>query len=329
MSRPRIFATVVATFLAAAACNTAPTPSEPPSTQAAGAALEWRTHAPVPTPRTEVAAAALDGKIYVIGGFDDGGTVATVEIYDPVTDSWSDGPQLPIAVNHAMAASGGGDLYLFGGYRGPGLNNATDRAFVFTNKAWRELPRMPATRAAGGASFARGKFWITGGVAPRGLATKTFSFDPDRRHWRTRAGVRTKREHLGVAAYKGRVYVVGGRTAGFATNLDAAERFIVDRRRWRKLPDLPTARGGLAATASSNGFIVAAGGEGPDGTFDEVEAYDVESQNWMSLPRMPTARHGLGVVAIGSVIYVLAGGPQPGLTFTDANESLDLSSLRN
>jgi Kelch motif len=35
----------------------------------------------MPTPRTEVAAAVLAGKIYVIGGFDGlGRTVATVEV---------------------------------------------------------------------------------------------------------------------------------------------------------------------------------------------------------------------------------------------------------
>jgi Kelch motif len=30
----------------------------------------WRTAAPMPTKRTEVVAAALDGKIYVVGGFE-------------------------------------------------------------------------------------------------------------------------------------------------------------------------------------------------------------------------------------------------------------------
>jgi hypothetical protein len=73
---------------------------------------------------------------------------------------------------------------------------------------------------------------------------------------------------------------------------------------------------------------VAAGGEGPEGTFDEVEALDALTGKWRSLPPLPTARHGLGVVAVGTTIYVLAGGPEPGLTYSDANEALDLESLR-
>jgi hypothetical protein len=89
---------------------------------------------------------------------------------------------------------------------------------------------------------------------------------------------------------------------------------------------MPTARGGLAATATL-GFVIAAGGEA-NSTFDEVEAFDITRRRWRRLPNMPTARHGLGVVAVGSRVFVLAGGPQPGLSYSGANESIGLRSLR-
>jgi len=45
----------------------------------------------MPTPRSEVAVAPLDGKIYVIGGFEaDGSPSARVEVYDPATNKWSE-----------------------------------------------------------------------------------------------------------------------------------------------------------------------------------------------------------------------------------------------
>lgn len=67
---------------------------------------EWVELAPVPTPRTEVAAVSDGDLIHVIGGFDGGGaTVSTVEVYDMGEDGWTDGPPLPIALNHAAAAS--------------------------------------------------------------------------------------------------------------------------------------------------------------------------------------------------------------------------------
>jgi hypothetical protein len=90
---------------------------------------------------------------------------------------------------------------------------------------------------------------------------------------------------------------------------------------------MPTPRGGLAAAATENGFVVAPGGEA-ETTFEEAEAYDVEAGTWVSLPPLPTPRHGLGVVAVGTTIHVVAGGPEPGLAFSDAHEAIDLAPLR-
>ena len=42
---------------------------------------------PLPTPRSEIAGAALNGKVYIIGGFDESKqSTTTVEVYDPIAD---------------------------------------------------------------------------------------------------------------------------------------------------------------------------------------------------------------------------------------------------
>ena len=59
------------------------------------AAPEWK---PVPQPfkRRALAAAAVGGKVYVIGGLGvDAGAVRTVDVYDPATRTWAAGPDLP------------------------------------------------------------------------------------------------------------------------------------------------------------------------------------------------------------------------------------------
>ena len=67
--------------------QTATTATASPATAAAPRQRGWQQRAPVPTPRTEVAAAVLDGRIYVAGGFAaDGSTLATVEVYEPEHD---------------------------------------------------------------------------------------------------------------------------------------------------------------------------------------------------------------------------------------------------
>src|SRR5215813_12109546 len=76
----------------------------------------WTTLAPVPSVRQEISTAALDGKIYVIAGFNSsGGNTNTVDVYDPQTNTWASAAPLPIGTNHNAAAVAGGKLYAFGG----------------------------------------------------------------------------------------------------------------------------------------------------------------------------------------------------------------------
>jgi hypothetical protein len=83
----------------------------------------------------------------------------------------------------------------------------------------------------------------------------------------------------------------------------------------------------MAAAATSNGLVVAVGGEEEGGTFEEAEAFHIEVGRWLTLPPLPTPRHGLGVVADGTTVYAIAGGPHPGLAFTGAVEAIDLAPL--
>ncbi|MGH2710598.1 MAG: kelch repeat-containing protein [Actinomycetota bacterium] len=301
-----------------------------PSSAAPGARpFAWQRLARAPTARTEVAAALDgDGRIVVAGGFDDSSqTVPKVEIYDPDRDSWSAGPALPVAVDHVMGASLDGTVYVFGGFRADGSPN--DQAFALQGSSWRQLPRMPEPRGAAGAAAAGGQIYIAGGIGPSGLATSTLIFDPSGGgSWSTAPGLHEPREHLGVASFGGRVYVLGGRAGGDLS--DATEVFTPKNGSWRRLPDMPTPRGGVAAGSVDDGFIVVPGGEGSqsdDGTFPQVEAFDIEHERWLSLPPLPTPRHGLGVVGVGNVLYTLAGGPREGFAFSGAVEAIGLRGL--
>jgi Kelch motif len=311
----------VAAVLLLAACS-AGERSAPAPGPTAGGDLAWRRLAPAPSERTEVAAAAAGGRIYVAGGYaPNGDTVATVEVYDTAADAWAAAPDLPVAVNHAMAATLGGAVYVAGGYGGDGPSRQVVR---LDGDRWRQLAPLPEGRAAGGLVALDGSLYLVGGVAPGGLAADTLVYDPAADRWTAAPGLPTRREHLGAAAAGGRVVVVGGRVGGLAGNLDAAEAYDPAARRWAALPPMPTPRGGLAATATAEGLVVAVGGEAA-ATFPEVEALDPRTGRWRSLPPLPTPRHGLGVVAVGRVVYVLAGGPRPGLHASAANEAIDLA----
>jgi N-acetylneuraminic acid mutarotase len=284
-------------------------------------APEWKRGAPLPVPRSEVAAATVGRGLVVVGGFlANGNSSRRVDAYSPAKNRWRRLPDLPVAVNHAMGGTWRGKAVVAGGYTG--RNAPSDRAFVLEAGDWRELPRLPQPRAAGGAAVIRDTLYVVAGVGPNGLARTSFALDLTRNRWRTIPSP-TPREHLAVAASGGRVYALAGRTAGLDTNRRTLESWAPGARRWTTLPRVPASRGGTGATAVGR-TVVSIGGEQPGGTIASVYAYDTRTRRWRRLPDLPTPRHGLGVVATGRSVYAIAGGPQPGLTTSGAVEFFTL-----
>jgi N-acetylneuraminic acid mutarotase len=288
---------------------------------ALGATTRWQKGEALPLPRTEVAAARNGSELVVVGGYLPwGDTSAQADAYSPAQRRWRRLPDLPVAVNHAMGGTWRGKAVVAGGYTG--RNAPSDRAFVLEAGDWRELPRLPQPRAAGGAAVIRDTLYVVAGVGPNGLARTSFALDLTRNRWRTIPSP-TPREHLAVAASGGRVYALAGRTAGLDTNRRTLESWAPGARRWTTLPRVPASRGGTGATAVGR-TIVSIGGEQPGGTIASVYAYDTRTRRWRRLPDLPTPRHGLGVVATGRSVYAIAGGPQPGLTTSGAVEFFTL-----
>ena len=82
---------------------------------------KWTKKADMPTARYCIASSEVDGKIYVIGGWDawtDPTPLATVEMYDPETDTWERKADMPTARGALATAVLDGRIYAIGGARG-------------------------------------------------------------------------------------------------------------------------------------------------------------------------------------------------------------------
>src|SRR4029450_7020512 len=79
----------------------------------------WASLMPLTAARPGGGAGALQGQVWVIGGFgDNADPVGIAESYDPKTNEWQLRPSLPIPVHHAAAAVVGDRLFVIGGYTG-------------------------------------------------------------------------------------------------------------------------------------------------------------------------------------------------------------------
>jgi N-acetylneuraminic acid mutarotase len=70
------------------------------------------------TARPVLAAATLNGKIYVVGGFANGSALSRTDVFDPATNVWNRVTNTPLARHSFGAAELGGRIYVVGG-----LNN--------------------------------------------------------------------------------------------------------------------------------------------------------------------------------------------------------------
>jgi hypothetical protein len=85
--------------------------------------------APMPTARAGMAATlGPDGRIYVVGGDNGTGRIASVEAYDPGRNQWSILPSMPTPRgNLGVTTSPEGQLYAIGGFTGVTDTNAVER----------------------------------------------------------------------------------------------------------------------------------------------------------------------------------------------------------
>jgi len=310
--------------------NASTTATDARSPGAAGASEtpargKWRTLAPMPTPRSEVAAAALDGKIYVVGGFEaDGAPSAKVEGYDPATNTWAEAARLPEPRHHAAAAAMGG-LYVLGGF-GSTFQDARADVFLYTpsRNEWTAVDPLVNARGGHGAAVIGFDLYAVGGARAGpadGLenVAPVERYDPRSGEWGSGGDLPTPRDHLAAVNSAGALDTIGGRLGGDSSKNLSAHELLSDNG-WETRAPLPTARSGIAAV-ELNGLVYVFGGEAPTGTFNIVDAYNSQTDSWETMPPMPTARHGLGAAVVGDTIYVIGGGPTPGLSVSGANEA--------
>jgi N-acetylneuraminic acid mutarotase len=302
------------------------------SDAADGASGGWTPLPPLASgARQETGVAALEGKIYVIGGFNGAGVIVNVvEAYDPIQRTWSAVAPFPRPVHHANTAAVGGKLYVVGA-----LVEATFRAtadvYVFdpATNAWSIKTPLPTgqERGAAGVAVIGTKIYVAGGFRNGNSVADFSSYDTATDTHATLPPLAQATDHLVGGAVGGIVYAIGGRFGGITGLLGRVAAFDPAANTWAERAPMITPRGGAAAAVVRDRIIVA-GGEGngalASGVFAEVEVFVPATNTWQSFPKMRTPRHGTGGAAIGNTFYVPGGATVQAFGATPEVESIDL-----
>ncbi len=294
------------------------------------AGAEWSIGVPIPRARSEMPATVIDGKIYVVGGFYDG---SWADCFDPLTQSWTQLPNLPAAAHHPGVAAIDGVLYVAGGFS-PDGHHALGHLWSHApgTRIWHKLASLPEPKGALGLVGMDGGLFAVGGAREHlgGPASgDLLRYDVLANSWQELRPMPTEREHLAVAANGGKIFAIGGRANGDESTTfgGANEQYDPATDTWTTLARLPVGRSGLAGVAVEHSVVVI-GGERGRSLYNNVNRFNIETGEWDTLSHLGTARHGLAAAYVDGTIYAIAGSTSPGdIENVDIVETLTLDSI--
>ena len=259
----------------------------------------WRSDlAPRPYLGDHHGAEVINGKLYLFGGLNVYGSdvaAGKVQIYNPVTNSWSLGASMPWAAGSVSTAYINGKVYAAGGIVGTVTVN-TAAVYDPASNTWAPIASMPVGRNHAAAGTDGQKLYIFGGRTGKNATTIGFNdvqiYDPFSNTWQW-----------------------SGQTGS-------------------TIPPLPQARGGMGKAAYyGNEFYVMGGETTKYGTgqvagdvYNRVDVYNPFSQTWRLEAPMPTARHGIFPVVGAGKILVAGGGTHSSISSSKVFEVFSTSS---
>jgi N-acetylneuraminic acid mutarotase len=311
------------------------------------AAGGWLQVSELPTLRVAKATAAVDDKIYLIGGINEnenlgGGAPALsrVDVYDTLTNTWQKAADMLTPRIAPKAAVFSSDIYVFGGYNRMAVRGEVHKKIVemydTRTDTWVKKRDMPTLRRNFGTAVVDGKIYIIGGSVHDKKLGKQVStdlvevYDPLTNRWKNRADMPTKRGRINVAVVDGKIYVIGGHILlqqGLGLLVDRFSKRIEEYNpkinRWRKLPDMPMFKYAFSTVVVDH-EIYTIGGYDMDNSLkrlDIVEVYNPKFNRWR--PSVPMLMPKLTVAAVANgTIYLLGGRGESG-RFSPVVEAYD------
>jgi len=282
----------------------------------------WTTMESMPTARSGLGVAVVDGKIYAIGGFTSN-YLGTNEMYDPETDTWTTKASMPNPRRRFAIAVVENKIYIIGGADPNGFSSV-NQVYDPATDTWETLTSMPSSRAELCANVIDGKIYVIGGSfhyywpEPSNL---TEVYDPETDTWTTKASMPTTVYSCTSAVIDNKIYVVPtNNIAGWSGLLQIYDS---ETDTWSYGKDVPTITNVPVAAATTGVYApkriyVMGGYELPVTGLNQI--YDPETDTWSLGTQMPTPRYNMGVAVVNDTLYAIGGYDDGSATPRTENE---------
>jgi len=290
----------------------------------------WVTKESMQQARSGLGVAAVNGKIYAIGGVISSGFVPSSpgsavyagktpaevtgsnEEYDPATDTWTYKAAMPTPRAVFAIAVYQNKIYCIGGKTSDdytGVNEVYDAA---TN-SWETKTSMPTARSWLTANVVNGKIYLMGGYPDR-----TFNevYDPATDSWTTKTPAPNALifgfDKAASAVINNKIYIIGGISQD--QDYDLNQIYDTETDKWRSGASPITSVDGGAAAATTGVLapkrIYVLGNsanfrQGEEQNF--VRVYDTETDSWTFGADVTTRRYNFGVAVVNDMLYAIGG----------------------
>jgi N-acetylneuraminic acid mutarotase len=218
-------------------------------------AEQWESLTPLPMPLHHCNAAALDGRVYVLGALSGAGfsAVGTTLAYDVASNAWTTLTSMPAGTERGSSVVGvsGRRIYVVGGYRSGSVAQAS--FYDVDANTWTALDPLPEARdhMAGGVVGTR---LVVAGGRNGALTARTDVLDLNTHAWTRTADMPTARAGTMGAVLGDRLYVFGGEgnRANALGVFDDAESLDLIAGVWTRHARMLPGRHGTAAATLDN-----------------------------------------------------------------------------
>ncbi len=328
----------------------APSPAAPSVTPVPTATITygngtWALLLPMPRSLWGAAAAVLaDGRVLVVGGAAGASStsaLATVEVFDPGSNSWAAAaPMLQARAYPAAATLADGSVLVVGGSRGGLPLDSAERYFPDTG-TWVSAGTMSTPRTQATATvLLDGRVLVLGGGSqgsPGFAATNAAEiFDPATGTWTPTAPMSAARaSHTATLLSDGEVLVTGGASTYHGpkgTVTTTAEIYDPKSGTWHSAARMSVARYHHMAALLPDGRVLVAGGwaltTNSDKSLATAEIYDPATNRWTATGSMATGRARGNIAALPDGRILVVDGVDPAYHVMATAEIWDAASGR-
>jgi hypothetical protein len=178
-------------------------------------------------PRFGVALAAVNGKLYAIGGSNGSSAVSTVEKYDPFLDTWTYVSSMMNSRSDLAVAVVNSKIYAIGGQYNTIVRDYVEEYDDATN-LWVNKRMMPLACYGFGLAVCNSRIYAIGGATGGGVTQLVNVYDPATDSWAAAPNMSKIRYGIGADTANNKIYAVGGWGYADPGNPTAAYLSIVE-----------------------------------------------------------------------------------------------------